>query len=113
MVAQDFGEPALRHTTNVFISVDDVNDVVPKFEQDEQRYAKIFRKTQRGGGGGLQYWEVTEKGWVGFSKRGMTKQLDTFTDSRKGTYLNLVYGPGPSPSYNLLRQSAETHLFQA
>jgi hypothetical protein len=50
VVAQDFGEPALRHTTNVFISVDDVNDVVPKFEQDEQRYAKIFRKTQRGGG---------------------------------------------------------------
>jgi hypothetical protein len=79
VVAQDFGEPALRHTTNVFISVDDVNDVVPKFEQDEQRYAKIFRKTQRCGGGGLQYWEVTEKGWVGFSKRGMKKQLDTFT----------------------------------
>ena len=38
MVAQDFGEPALRHTTNVFISVDDVNDEIPKFEQDEQRY---------------------------------------------------------------------------
>ncbi|CAB4019339.1 Protocadherin Fat 4, partial [Paramuricea clavata] len=39
VVAQDFGEPALRHTTNVFISVDDVNDVVPKFEQDEQRFS--------------------------------------------------------------------------
>ena len=87
MVAQDFGEPALRHTTNVFISVDDVNDVVPKFEQDEQRYAKIFRKTQRGGGGDFfVILGVTEKGWVGFSKRGMKKQLDTFTDSRKGTY---------------------------
>ena len=39
VVAQDFGEPALRHTTNVFISVNDVNDVIPKFEQDEQRHS--------------------------------------------------------------------------
>ena len=38
MVAEDFGEPALRQTANVLIIIDDVNDVIPKFEQGELRY---------------------------------------------------------------------------
>ena len=44
VVAEDFGEPALRQTANVLIIIDDVNDVIPKFEQDELRYGpnRIF-----------------------------------------------------------------------
>ncbi|XP_028399940.1 protocadherin Fat 4-like isoform X2 [Dendronephthya gigantea] len=39
VVAQDFGDPVLRDTTLVFISLDDINDEIPKFEQDEQKFS--------------------------------------------------------------------------
>ena len=37
VVAEDFGEPALRDAAKVLINIDDVNDVIPNFEQDELR----------------------------------------------------------------------------